>query len=120
MNPQLTFSIYRTPGNYFRVAIYKEVGRIIKLEYLTVVNTLEEAISLVEDRENIGNWPSDIFGTYEKRKRAWQLFEHDIYLAELNYTGDGHRKIINLNTQNIQVGNEEVLLEELKQKEEAQ
>lgn len=69
----LTFSIHRTKKNKFRVSIFKEDTLVFLTKHIEVVDTLEEAIQVAEDRKNYKKRPDDGFDDDEDR---WIFFKN--------------------------------------------
>lgn len=79
---KLTFTIYRTNDNKFKVIVFKEDALSFAIKHIEVVDTLEEAIALAKDRKHYKNRLSDGFETDEDRREFWRRTEYDRALLE--------------------------------------
>jgi hypothetical protein len=85
---KVTFTLYRTPNNRFRVFIFKEDSRNFYVKHMATTYTLDEALWIARHREDYRGLLDDGYESDDEREDIWRSLLRDVELLEFYVNTD--------------------------------
>lgn len=85
---KVTFNLYRTPDNRFRVFIFKEDISDFYIKHIATTYTLDEALWIAGHREDYRDLLDDGYESDEEREDVWRGSLSDVELLEFYVNTD--------------------------------
>lgn len=85
---KVTFTLYRTPDNRFRVFIFKEDMGDFHIKHIATTYTLDEALWIAGHREDYRDLRDDGYEYDEEREDEWRSSLSDVELLEFYVNTD--------------------------------
>lgn len=85
---KITFTLYRTLDNRFRVFIFKEDSRNFYVKHMATTYTLDEALWIARHREDYRDLLDDGYESDDEREDIWRSLLRDVELLEFYVNTD--------------------------------
>lgn len=85
---KITFTLYRTLDNRFRVFIFKEDSRNFYVKHMATTYTLDEALWIARHREDYRGLLDDGYESDDEREDIWRSLPGEVELLEFYVNTD--------------------------------